>query len=88
VGIGIVIADAWQGQGLGRKLFEALLDHAKASGVSEAEGIVLATNRAMLGLVRSLGFSTHTEPTDPTVLWIRRRLSDANKSQHSSEHSH
>jgi len=83
--IAIVVADAWQHQGLGRKLLEALLDHAKASGVREAEGIVLATNRPMLNLVRSLGFSVDRDPSDSTILRIRLTLSEANEPQHSSE---
>jgi acetyltransferase len=72
--VAIVIADAWQGQGLGRSLLEVLLEHARASGVNDAEGVVLATNKAMLALARSVGFSVVAEPSDPTIVRIRRRL--------------
>jgi acetyltransferase len=76
--VAIVIADAWQGQGLGRKLLGALLEVATPSGVSVAEGFVQhAPVRRELGLVRSLGFSVNAEPGDPTIVRIHRRLSDA-----------
>jgi acetyltransferase len=78
----LVIADARQGQGLGRRLLEALLEHAKEAGVDEVEGIVLATNRAMLLLVRSLGFSVSAEPGDETVVRIRRSLAESNPQSH------
>jgi acetyltransferase len=78
----LVIADARQGQGLGRRLLEALLEHAKEAGVDEVEGIVLATNRAMLSLARSVGFSVSSEPGDPTVVRIRRSLAESNRQPH------
>ena len=76
----LVIADARQGQGLRRRLLEALLEHAKEAGVDEVEGIVLATNRAMLSLARSLGFSVSAEPGDATVVRIRRSLAESPQS--------
>ena len=73
----LVIADARQGQGLGRRLLEVLLEHAQEAGVHELEGIVLAINRAMLSLARSLGFTASAEPDDATVMRIRRNLQPA-----------
>jgi acetyltransferase len=78
----LVIADARQGQGLGRRLLEALLEHAKEAGVDEVEGIVLATNRAMLSLARAVGFSVGSEPGDATVVRIRRSLAKSNPQPH------
>ena len=75
--LALVIADARQRQGLGRRLLEALLEHAKEAGVDEVEGIVLASNRAMLSLARSLGFSVSAEPGDTTVVRLRRNLRPA-----------
>jgi acetyltransferase len=71
----LVIADAWHGQGLGRRLLELLLEHGKDSGVRGLEGIVLAVNRPMLHLASSLGFSLKTDPEDATIVRIRRTLS-------------
>jgi acetyltransferase len=72
--VALVIADAWQGQGLGRGLLEVLVEHAASAGMREATGIVLATNVTMLGLVRSMGFTVSPEPGDATVRRISRQL--------------
>ena len=76
--IALVIADAWHGQGLGRRLLEFLLEHARDAGAREAEGVVLAINRPMLRLAASVGFSLKADPEDATIVRIRRRLDDAN----------
>jgi len=70
----LVIADAWQGQGLGRRLLDALLERAREAGVKTMEGIVLATNRAMLRLALAAGFTIAAEPDDATVVRVRRSL--------------
>src|SRR6202521_4514959 len=54
--IALVLADAWQGQGLGRRLLETLLEHAASAEIREGVGTVLATNVAMLRLVPFIGF--------------------------------
>jgi acetyltransferase len=72
--VALVVADAWQGRGLGRRLLETLLEHAAGAGLREAAGIVLATNVAMLRLVRSMGFKVSPEPGDATVRRISRQL--------------
>ena len=80
--VALVLADAWQGQGLGRRLLETLLEHAASAGIHEAVGVVLATNVAMLRLARSLGFSVTAEPEDATVMRIRRDLQTVNAQSH------
>jgi acetyltransferase len=52
----IVVADEWQGRGLGSLLMLELVAAARARGVRRIEGWVLATNHAMLELMRALGF--------------------------------
>jgi acetyltransferase len=80
--VALVLADAWQGQGLGRRLLETLLEHAASAGIHEAVGVVLATNVAMLRLARSLGFAVTAEPEDATVMRIRRDLQTVNAQSH------
>ena len=59
---GIVIADAWQGQGLGHALFERLVRAARAAGYRELVGTTFADNRDMVALARAHGFQvTHEE---------------------------
>ena len=72
--VALVLADAWQRKGLGRRLLETLLEHAARAGIREAVAVVLATNVAMLRLARSMGFTVHPEPGDATVLRIARNL--------------
>ena len=80
--VALVLADAWQGQGLGRRLLETLLEHAASAGIREALGTVLATNVAMLRLVRSVGFTVNPEPGDATVRRISRQLATVSAQQH------
>jgi len=80
--VALVIADVWQGRGLGRRLLATLIEHAYSSGVRQAVGVVLATNEAMLRLARSMGFSVNAEPGDATVLRIRRDLSAVSAQPH------
>jgi acetyltransferase len=80
--VALVIADAWHGKGLGRRMLELLLQHARDAGVREAEGVVLATNRTMLRLAGSVGFSLKADPEDATIVRMRRRLDDANGQPH------
>lgn len=72
--VALVIADVWQGRGLGRRLLATLIEHAQSARVQQIVGVVLATNEAMLRLARSMGFSVNAEPGDATVLRIRRDL--------------
>jgi acetyltransferase len=70
----LVIADEWQRKGLGGRLLELLMEHARAAGVTEMIGVVLATNTPMLKLAKSKGFSASAEPDDATVKRVRRVL--------------
>jgi acetyltransferase len=70
----LVIADDWQGRGLGRRLMGALLGAAQAAGAERIWGDVMIENRAMLGLARSLGFSVSRSPLDATARRVRRTL--------------
>ena len=64
----VMVADAWQGAGLGRELLQRLARHARASGVRRLYGDVLWGNEPMIGLVRSLGGTLQRHPTDATLV--------------------
>ncbi len=49
--IGVVVADAWRGQGLGSALMRALVARAQARGVTSLEMDVLHANRQVLGMI-------------------------------------
>ncbi len=52
----IVVADAWQGLGLGEGLLVGVLGHAREQRLLSLHGLVRAGNRAMLRLAGRLGF--------------------------------
>lgn len=63
----IVLADAWQGRGVGSRLLRKLAEVAGRRGVKRLYGEILATNRPMLGLVSKLGFKLERHADDPTL---------------------
>ncbi|KAL7533868.1 hypothetical protein ACHAXR_005495 [Thalassiosira sp. AJA248-18] len=52
----ILVADDYQGEGLGGKLLRELIGHAKADNLSAIEAVVLQTNRAMIHVAEKAGF--------------------------------
>jgi acetyltransferase len=63
----LVIADAWQGRGIGRRMMEKLIAVARRRGLERIYGEVLATNRPMLDFCRKHGFKLHRHDDDATV---------------------
>jgi acetyltransferase len=53
----LVIADDFNGKGLGSRMMLSIMDVARDKGLSEIEGLVLANNPDMLKLMKSLGFT-------------------------------
>jgi acetyltransferase len=53
--VALVILDAWQNQGLGMRLFHALLEAGVARGIGKFRAYVLADNVRMLDLISRLG---------------------------------
>ncbi|MFT0533234.1 GNAT family N-acetyltransferase [Castellaniella hirudinis] len=68
----LVIADDWQRRGLGARLMTSLLQVARRQGLTYIEGIVLSSNRAMLGLMTSLGMTNDPDAEDPGMrrVWM------------------
>ena len=72
----IVVADAWQGRGLGARMMRALIEVARSRGLREMTGFVLADNARMLGLCQSLGFTLAADREDPRVKRVALDLHD------------
>jgi len=70
----LVIADAWQGRGIGRRMMEKLIAVARSRGLAEIYGDVLSTNRPMLDFCRKLGFTLGRNPDDATVTRVTLKL--------------
>ncbi|AJW46909.1 GNAT family N-acetyltransferase [Ralstonia mannitolilytica] len=73
----MLVADAWQGKGVGRRLFATLVRAARVAGAREIFGEVLSTNRRMIGLARDAGFRISNVPGDATVCMVRLPLANA-----------
>ncbi len=61
----IVVDDAWQGLGLGRKLMDRLARHARRQGLRTLVGDVLHDNQRMRVLLQSLGARAEVHPDGP-----------------------
>jgi len=72
----IVVADAFQGAGVGRLLMEALLRVARERGMRRMEGLVLSRNAPMLRLAGNLGFEATRAREEPAYTRVAMRLQD------------
>lgn len=70
----IVVADAWQGRGLGHAMMERLVAAARDQGVRRLEGAVLRGNANMLRFVAGLGFVARDDADDPEQVIVSRDL--------------
>jgi L-amino acid N-acyltransferase YncA len=75
--IGVVVADAWQGRGLGAALMRAVITGAQARGVALLEMDVLGQNRQVLEMITSHWPAARIERS-PDCVSIRIRLSQRN----------
>lgn len=53
--VAVTVADAWQGRGVGSGLTRRLAQLARARGITQFSGLMLATNTPMIRLLHSLG---------------------------------
>lgn len=63
----VVVADEWQGRGLGYRLMQALIEDARRRGLAALRGEVLSANHGMLELMQSLGFRIARNPAEPEI---------------------
>lgn len=73
----LVVADAWQRQGLGTRLLAELSAHAARHGVTRIHADVLADNHAMRRLAEKSGYELRTNPDAPFVLKLTGELETA-----------
>ncbi|MDB5860822.1 MAG: GCN5-like N-acetyltransferaser [Ramlibacter sp.] len=69
-----VLADDWQGRGLGRELLTRLVAAASRRGLQRLTGTTLSTNAPMLALARALGFRFSRVPGSAFVTTLTRDL--------------
>ncbi len=63
----LVVADAWQRRGIGRRMLEKLIAIARARRVPAMYGDLLAANRGIILLVGRLGFKLTRHPAEPQL---------------------
>jgi acetyltransferase len=63
----LLVADAYQRQGLGRELLRRLVEIGRAEGRHRITADIDPANVAMQAICRELGFQLQREPEDPTV---------------------
>jgi len=69
----VVVADAWQHHGIGKRLMQVLLDEAKRSGIARLGGVTQVDNDPMRLLARKLGFAFRRDE-DPGLVRMERGL--------------
>lgn len=70
----LVIADAWQGRGIGHHMLDKLVAVARTRGLGVMHGEVLSTNQPMLKLARRLGFKLARHADDATITCVTLTL--------------
>lgn len=70
----LAVADDFANQGLGTRMMLAIIDVARARGLSEIIGLILSNNSRMLKLMQALGFSIAPFPEDPGFKTATKRL--------------
>lgn len=66
----VLVADDWQGFGIGRRLLRNLECIARAAGIERIEGEVLTHNSSMLGLAHGLGYDVRRNPESALFLRV------------------
>lgn len=75
----IVVADRFQGKGLGHALMQELIDCARERGWPGIEGLILRNNHHMLELMHALGFEVTVSADDAQLRLARMALGEASR---------
>ncbi|KPK12977.1 MAG: acetyl-CoA synthetase [Myxococcales bacterium SG8_38] len=70
----VVVADEWQGRGVGSEVMRQLMNAAKNKAIGRIQGQVLKDNAQMLRLMDFLGFEAAPSADDPSIIDVYRDL--------------
>jgi acetyltransferase len=73
----IAVRSDWKGRGVGYLLMTRLIDVAGQRGIGELVGEVLRENEPMLQMCHELDFTIVPDPSDPSIVLVRKRLAIA-----------
>ncbi|MEQ1696514.1 MAG: bifunctional acetate--CoA ligase family protein/GNAT family N-acetyltransferase [Hyphomicrobiaceae bacterium] len=71
---GVLVRSDLKGKGLGWALMTQMIDYARASGLQQIYGEVLAHNTTMLAMCRDLGFVISMSSDDPSIVRATLRI--------------
>ena len=71
----VIVRSELKGHGLGWLLMRRMIDHARAIGLAQVHGQVLAENTTMLRMCAELGFRIEDDPTEKGIKVVRLELS-------------
>jgi acetyltransferase len=74
-----VVADAWQGQGLGNEMMDFMLEIAEERGLNTVYASVLHSNKVMVHMFKRRGFSQKSE--DFETFYVEKQISDKKASE-------
>lgn len=75
--VAITIREDFKNQGIGWELLSYLANVARSKGVKVLESIEQRDNHAAIELERHMGFTTEADPDDPTLIIVRKQLTEA-----------
>jgi acetyltransferase len=67
----LIVRSDIHGRGIGTALLGHLIDYARTEGLEGLEGLILAENTAMQGLVKRFGFEISPDPDDRSIVQSR-----------------
>jgi acetyltransferase len=72
--VALVVSDAWQRQGLGTEMLDALANVASDNGIANLHADVLADNYPMRALARKAGCTARLSRETPFIVQISRSI--------------
>ena len=70
----VLVRSDTKGRGLGWQLMRLITEWARAEGLRTINGEVLSENVTMLQMCRELGFTIRSDPGNPGILNVERKL--------------
>ena len=70
----VVVADDWQGYGIGSRLMNYLINEARRWGLEKMDGEVMGHNDGMMAMMKKLGFKARFDPDDYSIKIVSKQL--------------
>jgi acetyltransferase len=76
--IAFIVADPWQGLGLGSKMLDYMIEICKDKNIDSIYGVMLPDNRRAITLMKKMGFTIKylDEGTSKAILNLKEELTE------------